>query len=206
MTATENRIPEPWIDDDRTTIDSYTCLRGGARIHNGVTLIRSSIGRWTEVGPRTLVHHGDVGSFCSIAWGCSLGATQHPLDHATTHEFPLEPSLGFYDGVTWREGHERTRIGHDVWIGCHATIMPGVTVNNGSIIGAGAVVTKDVMSYAVMAGVPARLIRRRFDERTAKRLDEIEWWTWPESKLRSCVALFQRPLSEGILRDLENLA
>jgi acetyltransferase-like isoleucine patch superfamily enzyme len=204
-----NRItPDVWIDEHVTNIDSCSTIGGGSRIYAGVTMIKSSVGRWTDVGPRSLVHHADVGNFCSISWTCSLGATQHPLDRATTHEFPLEPGLGFFVGTSWREcrGRSRIIIENDVWIGCHAILMPGVVVHNGAVIGSGSVVTRDVAPYAIVAGVPATEIRRRFDDETIDRLERIGWWNWPDSTLRSSVEWFQNPISDEVLSALEAVA
>ena len=75
-------------------------------------------------------------------------------------------------------------IGHDVWIGHNATVMPGVTIGNGAVVGTGAVVTHDVPPYAIVAGIPAKLIRMRFDETTAARVEETGWWNWPHEALR----------------------
>lgn len=78
----------------------------------------------------------------------------------------------------------RIKVGHDVWIGRSAIILPGVTVGNGAVVGAGAIVTRDVPPYAVVAGNPARLIRYRFGHSTIERLQKVMWWDMDESRLR----------------------
>jgi len=82
-------------------------------------------------------------------------------------------------------------IGHDVWIGHGATVLPGVTVGNGAVIGAGAVVSKDVAPYTIVGGVPARLIRERFDAATGSRLDTMAWWDWSHDRLRDALDDFR---------------
>jgi virginiamycin A acetyltransferase len=76
-----------------------------------------------------------------------------------------------------------TCIGHDVWIGNSVTIMPGITIGNGAIIGSCGVVTKDVESYAIIGDNSAKLIRKRFDDETIKKLCELEWWNWTIEKI-----------------------
>ena len=82
-------------------------------------------------------------------------------------------------------------IGNDVWIGGNVTILPGVTIGNNVIVAAGAVVTKDVPPYTIVGGLPARTIRRRYDEETAARLEKLRWWDWPEAQVRRAIPLLQ---------------
>jgi acetyltransferase-like isoleucine patch superfamily enzyme len=91
-------------------------------------------------------------------------------------------------------------IGHDVWIGRRAMIMSGVTIGNGAVIGAGAVVTRDVAPYSIVGGVPAKLIRFRFEQPTIDALQRIRWWDWPDDDIRSRVDLFDLPAEEFIRR------
>ena len=84
----------------------------------------------------------------------------------------------------------RVFIGHDVWVGRSAIVLPGVTVGHGAVIGAGSVVTKDVPPYAIVAGNPAKLIRFRFDQDTVGKLMLIQWWDWPDGRLCDLGAVF----------------
>ncbi|NLL54785.1 MAG: CatB-related O-acetyltransferase [Clostridiales bacterium] len=88
------------------------------------------------------------------------------------------------------EPYARTRIGNDVWIGQNALIRGGVAIGDGAVIGMGAVVTKDVGPYEVWAGNPARLIKKRFDAETIRRLQELAWWDWPEEEIRQNAHFF----------------
>uniref|UniRef100_UPI003AB17DE5 DapH/DapD/GlmU-related protein n=3 Tax=Oscillospiraceae TaxID=216572 RepID=UPI003AB17DE5 len=92
--------------------------------------------------------------------------------------------------VAWRR-EQRVVIGNDVWLGHNAVIMGGVTIGDGAVVGAGAVVTHDVAPYDVVAGVPARRLRRRFDGETAAALGRIRWWDWPHELLRERIADFR---------------
>ena len=207
MTAPERlHIGETWISKEHTAIDASSTVHEGALIYDHVVLQHAVIGRWTLIGSRSTVWFGRVGAFCSISWDCTLGAVQHPMDRATTHEFAMEPLLGLYDGPSWLDQQPEVLVGNDVWMGCNAVVMPGVTINNGAVIGAGSVVTRDVEPYTVVAGVPARPIRRRLDELMAQRLDRLGWWDWPVEKLVAGMALFRKRLSDDVLNELEVLA
>lgn len=131
-----------------------------------------------------------IGRYSSISWDVLFGAAEHPMDFLSTSPFIYEPHIPPFD-VLWREAglpttpaadftkeqQERDiRIGHDVWIGARASIKAGVSLGDGCVVGTGAVVTRDVPPYAVVAGVPARVVRLRFEEAVVERLLEHRWW------------------------------
>ena len=129
-----------------------------------------------------------IGKFCSIACGTKFlfNSANHALDSLSTYPFPL-----FFE--EWNLEKEKVTeawdnrgdivIGNDVWIGYEAVILSGVTVGDGAIIGTRAVVTKDVPPYTIVGGVPAKPIRKRFDEKVIKELLKIKWWDWTEEKI-----------------------
>ncbi len=98
------------------------------------------------------------------------------------------------------------KIGHDTWLGHGSTILPGVTVGNGAVVGAGAVVSKDVAPYTIVGGVPARLIRERFDAATGNRLDRLAWWDWSHDRLREALDDFRALDIEAFLSKYETAA
>lgn len=126
-----------------------------------------------------------VGSYCSIADNVSLGTTFHPKSFLSTHPFCyFEPSkLSGNKKQVYFEYKKPVKVGNDVWIGKSAIVMDGVTIGDGAIVGANAVVTKDVPPYAIVAGVPAKIIKYRFDEETIKDLLEIKWWELDEKDI-----------------------
>lgn len=164
------------------------------------------LGPWTEVGARTklcetmmgdysyICNDGDViyttiGRFCSIAASARINPGNHPLHRAALHHFTYRSAafdLGEDDPefFNWRR-QSPVAIGNDVWIGHGVTIMPGVTIGDGAAIGSGAVVTKDVEAYMIVAGIPAKPLRRRFDDATCAKLDRLKWWDWPQDTLKA---------------------
>ena len=151
------------------------------------------IGKYTYGYNVTRIAKGTkIGSFCSIAPGVSIGLMNHPTENVSSHPFLYYKSRGFVDHDL-NLPQKSAAIEDDVWLGTNAIIMPGVTVGQGAVIGAGAVVTKDVPPYAVAVGVPARIIRYRFDEDTAARLSRIKWADWDDDKIKDNLSLFYDP-------------
>ncbi|QDY69853.1 CatB-related O-acetyltransferase [Qingshengfaniella alkalisoli] len=144
---------------------------------------------------RNVLHHFDfvgdkliIGRFVAIASGVKIfmnGGT-HAMTGFSTYPFNIFGG-GWEEGFdpqSWEAGHKGdTLIGSDVWIGTDATLMPGVKIGAGAIIAAKTVVTKDVPPYALVAGNPAKVVKRRFDEETVDALLDIAWWDWPVEKI-----------------------
>lgn len=130
-----------------------------------------------------------IGKFCSIACGAKFlfNCANHSLRSLSTYTFPLfydEWGLDKADVASAWDNKGDIVIGNDVWIGFEAVIMAGVHIGNGAIIGARAVVTKDVAPYTIVGGVPARAIRKRFDDATISRLESLRWWDWSKEWIR----------------------
>ncbi|MDO4323811.1 MAG: CatB-related O-acetyltransferase [Lachnospiraceae bacterium] len=129
-----------------------------------------------------------IGKFCSIACGAKFlfNSANHAMTSLSTYPFPLffeEWGLEKKKVAEAWDNKGDIVIGSDVWIGYEAVILAGVTIGDGAIIGARAVVTKDVPPYTIVGGVPARPIRKRFDDATVARLLRLKWWDWPEEKI-----------------------
>lgn len=130
-----------------------------------------------------------IGKFCSIACGAKFlfASANHTQTSVSTYPFPIffeEWDLDIGDVTSAWDHKGDIVIGNDVWIGYEAVVMAGVTIGNGAIIGARAVVTKDVPPYTIVGGVPAREIRRRFSDDVIARLLELKWWDWPAERIQ----------------------
>ena len=185
----------------------------------------TTLGVYCEVGARTILHEvtlGDysyvvndaqityttIGRFCSIAAMTRINPGNHPMHRASQAHFTFRASAYFpgesdeAEFFEWRRQHY-VHIGHDVWIGHGAIVLPGRSIGTGAVVAAGAIVTKDVPAYTIVAGNPARAIKRRFSEDITNRLAELEWWDWDHETLRSALPDFRKLAVEEFLAKYE---
>lgn len=137
-----------------------------------------------------------IGKFCSIACGAKFLFTSanHKMSSLSTYPFPIFYEEWGLDAKDIRNAWDNKGdivIGNDVWIGYEAVIMAGVTIGDGAIIGTRAVVTKDVPPYTIVGGVPAKPIRKRFDDATVERLIKLRWWDWEHEKIAQSIVAIQ---------------
>ena len=182
---------------------------GKPRVHQSAELRDCVLGQFTDVAPRVVMAEcelGDysylargseaiyatIGKFCCIAANVRINAVNHPMQRISQHNITYRPNEFFLFAKVdkeFRQGRKQARvvIGHDVWIGHGAIIMPGVKIGHGAVIAAGAVVTKSVEAYAVVAGVPAKRIKWRFSKALRAKIIKLKWWDWPHEKLATAV-------------------
>lgn len=197
--------------------DSLKNLGDEPAIHRTASVRASTFGRFCEVGARTKVAEssfGDyayvvndsdiiyttVGKFCSIAAHTRINPGNHPLERVALSHFTYRSSAydmgpddsSFFD---WRRSF-RCVLGHDVWIGHGAIVLPGITIGNGAAIGAGTIVTKDVPPFAIVVGNPGRILRYRFTPTIIERLERIAWWNWPHENLAAGLRDFRTMSAE----------
>lgn len=201
-------------------------LPEAGRVADGATVVDSVLGRYSEVGEGSRIVNSElggysytdryadlantvVGRFSNIASFVRIGATDHPLDRASLHHF-LYRSETYWpdaeDDADWfaARAARRTVIGHDTWIGHAAQIKPEVTIGTGAVVASGAIVTKDVPAYAIVAGVPARVIRLRQPPEIAARLEALAWWNWSHATLRERLDDFRLLPVEAFLERYES--
>lgn len=182
-------------------------------LHEDVELVETRFGRFCEVGRGSRIawsEFGDyaycdryadianasIGKFANIAASVRIGATDHPLETAACHHF-LYRSADYWDDAEddaaffERRRARRASIGNDTWIGHAAMIKPEITLGDGAVVASGAVVTKDVAPYAIVAGVPAKVIRWRQPPEVAERLVALAWWDWDHARLRATLEDFR---------------
>lgn len=137
-----------------------------------------------------------IGKFCSIACGAKFlfNSANHTMTSLSTYPFPLffeEWKLEKENVIEAWDNKGDIIIGNDVWIGYNSIILAGVIIGDGAIIGTNAVVTKDVPPYTIVGGVPARFIRKRFNDETIDTLLKIKWWNWSEEKISQNIKIIK---------------
>ncbi len=196
----------PFIHPDCEITDST--FGAYVEIGRGSRVAHSSIGDYSYCDRHADIANAQIGKFANIAALSRIGATDHPLDTAACHHF-LYPSDDFWDDAR-RDAqffaHRKSRIaniGHDTWIGAGAMVKPEVTLGHGAVVAAGAVVTKDVDPYTIVAGMPAKPLRLRQPRDIAERLIALAWWDWPHEALRTALEDFRVLKAEAFLERYE---
>lgn len=175
--------------------DDLCVFEGLNRIWHGSVLSNVRMGRHSYCGINCNIRNCDIGRFCSIGANVVIGLGRHPTDYASTYPgfySKNDHSVNyFYDNKF--EEHEPTIIGNDVWVGYNVTVSGGVKIGDGSIIGSCAVVTKDVPPYSIVGGVPARIIRYRYDMEVIEKMRRLKWWSWDEKYIKEMAVYFNDP-------------
>lgn len=178
-------------------------------MHPSATLRNAKLGRFTEIRERVAfwdsglddysyverqaeVIYASIGKFCAIASNARVNALEHPIERVSQHKITYRANEYFLGARLDQDFREKRRgqaveIGHDVWVGHGAVIMPGIKIGHGAVIAASAVVTRDVASYAIVAGVPAKFLKWRFENKISERIIALGWWHWGHDKLAAAV-------------------
>lgn len=181
-------------------------------IHRTASVRATTFGRYCEVGARTkiaessfgdysyVVNDSDIiytsiGKFCSIAAHTRINPGNHPMhrvmmSHVSYRSSAYDLGPDDPDFFAWRRS-KPVILGHDVWLGHGAIVLPGITIGHGAAIGAGTVVTKDVPPFAIVVGNPGRVLRLRFAEAVVQQLLAIAWWDWPHAKIGTALTDFR---------------
>ncbi len=176
-------------------IDKNTTISEFARVKPFAKVICSPINCYSYIGRGSALYHTKIGKFCSIGMDCKIGLPSHTLSRISTS--PIFTEKDNDTGTSWTNNdfvnpYEGVSIGNDVWIGDNCLIRGGVKISNGSVLGTGAVVTKDVPPYAIVAGAPAKIIRFRFSEEIICLLEKSKWWELEPKKIKGLIEYFQK--------------
>ena len=186
----------------------FSVISRKAKVWGNCKIFHSKIGECSYVGPNSRLIYTNVGKFCSIAANSIIGMGSHTLEYISTSSIFTSTHNGV--GLSWTKKdffveYKTTSIGNDVWIGQRAMVMSGVAVGDGAVIGAGAIVTKDVPPYAIVAGVPAKIIRYRFPDEVVNKLEALKWWDLPLNVLKTNIALFQSSDMDNVVNVMSKL-
>ncbi|MEP5152238.1 DapH/DapD/GlmU-related protein [Planktotalea sp.] len=198
---------KPFLHPDceitESTFGAYVEIGKGSRV------AYSELGDYSYCDRYADIANAQVGKFSNIAAFSRIGATDHPLDTASCHHF-LYRSDDYWADAGRDEAffaHRKSRvafIGHDTWIGAGAMIKPEVTLGDGAVVASGAVVTKDVDPYTIVAGTPAKPLRLRQPREIADRLIALAWWDWSHGALGGALDDFRTLKAEAFLEKYES--
>lgn len=183
--------------EENVTIDSYDQFEGKNRLTTDVTFLTSSIGYASYIGNRSFIKNTKIGRYTCIATDVITVAGSHPTSkfvsiHPAFYSTRKQSGFTYVNEEKYSDfnyidfDHKYTvAVGNDVWIGSSVKIMEGVTIGDGAVVAAGAIVTKDVPPYAIVGGVPAKIIKYRFDEETIQKLLKLKWWEKEQAWVKS---------------------
>ena len=176
-----------------------------AQVYPNGIMYNTQLGDYSYVQKNSSVWHTTIGKFCSISWNVSIGGGEHDFHKVTTHSLLYATAYGFVDKAMYDRFSSPCTIGNDVWIGAGASILRGVKVGDGAVIGAGAVVTKDVEPYSIVVGVPAKKVGQRCEDQIISKMLEIKWWDLPIQVIKDNIELFNQDLTLIVAEKLYDL-
>ncbi|MBS9903566.1 CatB-related O-acetyltransferase [Vibrio alginolyticus] len=189
-------------------VDRYSNFGSNIRVVGRSNIHYSTVGDCSYI-VNSRISRADIGKYCSIGSDSKVGGLGiHPTNYISTHPIfysnKKQCGISFTDQSTIAE-FERTIIGNDVWVGSNCIILDGVTIGDGSIIAAGSVVTKNVSPYAIVGGVPAKVIRYRFNEEDIETLLNIKWWDESIDRLQECTEVMEDNDVEKFVKRIRSL-
>ena len=178
----------------RKNKESDTSLFGeGVKIYPPFSISETTIGKGTYIAQNSIISKTSIGKFCSIGPNLVCGYGIHPINGISTNPCfysTLKQNGMTYSSIDKISERKNITIGNDVFIGMNVSILDGINIGDGAVIGAGAVITKDVPPYAVVGGVPAKVIKYRFEQEVIKKMLKIQWWNWDDQKLKDVEKMF----------------
>jgi phosphonate metabolism protein (transferase hexapeptide repeat family) len=180
-------------------------------IGEGSRIIESSLGDYSYTDRYADIAYSTLGKFVNVAAFTRINPSEHPYQRASLHHFMYRSSYYWPEEADeeelfdWRRSRS-VRIGHDTWIGHGAVVMKGVVIGDGAIVASHAVVTKDVAPYAIVGGIPAKLIKRRHPKLVSEQLQDLRWWDWDHAFLRQALPDFRKLPVEAFLEKYADTA
>lgn len=182
----------------KNTVIKRSELADFVNIHNDCKMNGCTVGSYSYIAKLSEISYADIGKFCSIGAEVLIGVGKHPPNFISTSPVfysTLNKQLGFsFSDKQLFEEFSRCKVGNDVWIGSRVMILDGITIGDGAIIAANSVVTKDILPYSVVGGVPAKLIKMRFDDTTIEKLLQEKWWDWNIEDIKKKLPFFQKEI------------
>lgn len=183
-------------------------LRGFNRIDRNSLAYYSSIQEFSYLGSNSVIMHSDIGKFCSLSWGITIGPANHDYDYISSHDFLYND---FYkikpedEAPVYERFIKKTIIGNDVWIGTNSTVLNGLSIGDGAVIGANTILTKDVPPYAIVVGNPGKIVGYRFSEDIIQQLLDLKWWQLPKEIISDNFQLFKSKNIKELIQKLKIL-
>lgn len=187
----------------KVLLDTRIVFEGYNVIGDNTEVASSKIGLGTYIADKSIIKKAIIGRYCSIGSGVQTGLGVHPStgfvsSHPSFYSTKKQAGFSFVDKDIFKEhlfidaeGKYVVQIGNDVWVGNNVIIMDGIKIGDGAIIASGSVVTKDVVPYTIVGGIPAKFIKPRFDEQQVEKLLATKWWNWSMEKIKANSSLFE---------------
>ncbi|ADC86478.1 MULTISPECIES: CatB-related O-acetyltransferase [Staphylococcus] len=173
---------------NRLAYVTNSTFKGNNYVDRFCKIRNSTIGKYSYIGFGSDFNHVEIGNYCSISSDVKMGLGKHPLEffssspifYSNNNPFGIKEAYFKFD-----DSPNKTIVGHDVWIGANVIVLDGIQIGNGAVIAAGAIVTRNVEPYEIVGGVPAKTIKKRFDDETINKLLESKWWLMSPNELKS---------------------
>lgn len=183
----------------KSQLGTYVC------IDRDNLLMNTTIGNYSYTGPFDMIFSSRIGKFTSISYGVTIGPPDHNYHRLSMHPFIYDKVYEILDNKSLLRNDKFDKplsIGNDVWIGCNVSVLRGINIGDGAVIGANTLVNKDVPPYAIVVGNPARIVRYRFPPEVIEVLLALKWWDWDADKIRKNQNLFINGLDIETLKRL----
>ena len=162
-------------------------------VGQGATVAYSDFGKYSYISKNSVIKNTSVGRFTSISWNCSIGPEDHDFNRLTSSSILTSiKTFTMFNQKFYNPFEKKCYIGNDCWIGCNSTILRGVNIPDGVVVGANSVVTHTPPAYSVVVGSPAKVLKLRFEENIIEKLQEIKWWSYEDSIIRQLEPFFSK--------------